>query len=267
MELILKIYLIQPLAALAVATVVVALGGCDHATPQAHMPAPPTAAMAQAQTPTMQTGVDAIKSCKAGGLDEATCSQVYHDMLAGRPPQGAATFTDCESKYGAGQCGNKPVPNASGTGSVFLPLVAGAALGALGGYMLSKNLAPKGAYVPPTDWLANRPSISAAQNPGVAAAASGMTPAAGAKASPYAQAPGAYKMSDPKIQGATGNAATQFTPPTSGGKASAGLTPPAQAVSPSKQGNYGSPYSQSGGYNYRAPRTMRPGERSLGQRR
>lgn len=231
------------------------------------MPAPPPAAMAQAQAPTMQTGVDAIKSCKAGGLDEATCSQVYHDMLAGRPPEGAATFSDCESKYGAGQCGNKPVPNASGTGSVFLPLVAGAALGALGGYMLSKNLAPKGAYVPPTDLLANRPSISAAQNPGVAAAAGGMTPAAGTRPSPYAQAPGAYKMSDPKLPGATGNGATQFTPPARGSSANAGLTPPAQSPSAFKQGNYGIPYSQSGGYNYRAPRTMRPGARSLGQRR
>ena len=216
----------------------------------------------------MQTGVEAINACKANGLTEATCTQVYHDMMAGRPPQGAATLADCEAKYGAGQCGNNPVPTASGTGNVFLPLVAGAALGALGGYLLSKNLAPKGAYVPPTDWLKNRPSISASQNPVAGAAA---------KASPYAQVPGTYKVAAPNVAGTVGTAATQFTPPAGGPKTSAAVPPAAQSAASFKQGSTSSPYAAGGGtspqygtgggYNYRAPQSMRPGARSLGRRR
>lgn len=261
--------------ALALTTVLLALAGCDHATPPRATPTTPPAAVAQAsatQTPTMQTGMEAIKACKANGLEEATCAQVYHDMMAGRPPQGAATFADCEAKYGVGQCGNNPVPNATGTGSVFLPLVAGAALGALGGYLLSKNLAPKGAYVPPTDWLKNRPSISAPQNPVPGMAKSGTA------ASAYAQAPGNYNVGNAKVAGApgaTGAAATQFTPPANGAKSSAAVPPAAQSGSSFKQGSTGNPYAASGnssqystgGYKYQAPKPMRPGSRSIGRRR
>lgn len=262
-------------ATLAAATALLGIAGCDRATPPQAMPSTPPAAIAQA--PTMQTGVEAIKACKAGGLDEASCTQVYHDMMAGRPPQGAATFADCEAKYGAGQCGNRSVPNASGTGSVFLPLVAGAALGALGGYLLSKNLAPKGAYVPPTDWLKSRPSISAPQNPVLGAGLGGTATGAAAKVGAYAQSPGVYKMGEPKVAGTTGATATQFTPPAGGAKTSAAMPPAAQSASSFKQGGSGSPYAasggnstqygSSGGYNYRAPKAMRPGARSLGQRR
>lgn len=253
-------------AALTLTTALLGLAGCDHATPPQATPSRPPAAIAQA--PTMQTGVEAINACKANGLTEATCTQVYHDMMAGRPPQGAATLADCEAKYGAGQCGNNPVPTASGTGNVFLPLVAGAALGALGGYLLSKNLAPKGAYVPPTDWLKNRPSISASQNPVAGAAA---------KASPYAQVPGTYKVAAPNVAGTVGTAATQFTPPAGGPKTSAAVPPAAQSAASFKQGSTSSPYAAGGGtspqygtgggYNYRAPQSMRPGARSLGRRR
>ena len=226
----------------------------------------------------METGIEAIKSCKAGGLDEATCTQVYHDMMAGRPPQGAATLANCEAKYGSGQCGNNPVPNANGSGSVFLPLVAGAALGALGGYLLSKNLAPKGAYVPPTDWLKNRPAISAAQNPGIGTAFGGNATGASAKVSPYAQAPGSYKMSEPKISGTTGAAATQFMPPAGASKYGSAVPPAAQSASSFNQGGSVSPYAAGGGtksqyggasngYSYRAPQSMRPGSRSIGRNR
>ncbi len=258
--------------ALTLTTAVLALAGCDNATPPRAMPNTPPAAVAQAsatQAPTMQTGMEAIKACKANGLEEATCTQVYHDMMAGRPPQGASTLADCEAKFGAGQCGNNPVPNANGSGSVFLPLVAGAALGALGGYLLSKNLAPKGAYTPPTDWLKNRPAISAPQNPVPGMAKSGA--AAGA----YAQTPGNYKVGDAKVAGAPGAAATQFTPPAGGAKSAAALPPATQSGSSFKQGSAASPYATSGGnssygnsnYNQRAPQSTRPGSRSIGRRR
>ena len=251
--------------------------GCDRAPPPQALPATPPAAIAQA-APTMQTGIEAITSCKAGGLDEATCTQVYRDMMAGRPPQGAATLATCEAKYGSGQCGNNPVPNASGSGSVFLPLVAGAALGAIGGYLLSKNLAPKGAYVPPTDWLKNRPAISAAQNPGIGTAFGGNAAGAPAKVSPYAQTPGSYKVADPKVAGATGAAATQFTPPTGAAKSGAAAPPAGQSTSSFKQGSSGSPYTANSGtssqysgtnkgYTYRAPQSTRPGSRSIGRNR
>jgi|GEM_PF-1419137 len=259
-------------AALAVTAALLGLAGCDHATPPQALPSTPPVAVAQAsaaQAPTMQTGMEAIKACKANGLEEATCTQVYHDMMAGRPPQGAATLADCEAKYGVGKCGNNPVPTASGTGSVFLPLVAGAALGALGGYLLSKNLAPKGAYVPPTDWLKNRPAISAPQNPVPGIAKSGTA------ASAYAQAPGNYKTSDTKVAGTTGSAATQFTPPANGAKSGTAVPPAAQSGSSFKQGSAASPYATSGnssqystgGYKYQAPKPMRPGSRSIGRRR
>lgn len=258
--------------AVTLTTAALLLAGCDSATPQRAMPNLPPAAVAQAsasQPPTMQTGMEAIKACKANGLEEATCTQVYHDMMAGRPPQGAATLADCEAKFGAGQCGNNPVPNANGSGSVFLPLVAGAALGALGGYLLSKNLAPKGAYTPPTDWMKSQPAISAPQNPVPGMAKSG------AAASAYAQAPGNYKAGDTKVAGTTGSAATQFTPPANGAKSSATVPPAAQSGSSFRQGGASSPYATGGGnssygnsnYSQRAPQSMRPGTRSFGRRR
>lgn len=258
--------------ALALTTAALVLAGCDNATPPRAMPTAPPAAVAQAastQTPTMQTGMEAIKACKANGLEEATCTQVYHDMMAGRPPQGAATLADCEAKFGAGQCGNNPVPNANGSGSVFLPLVAGAALGALGGYLLSKNLAPKGAYTPPTDWMKNQPAISAPQNPVPGMAKSG------AAASAYSQTPGSYKVGDTRVAGAPGAATSQFTPPAGGAKSAAVVPPAAQSGSSFKQGSASSPYATSGGsssygnsnYNQRAPQSMRPGTRSFGRRR
>ena len=52
----------------------------------------------------------------------------------------------------------------------FLPLLAGAAIRAIGGYFLSKNLAPKDAYVPPTDWPRNRPAVSGPLNPVIGSA-------------------------------------------------------------------------------------------------
>ena len=259
--------------ALAISAALLTLAGCDNSVPPRAMPTAPPAAVAQSaatQAPTMQTGTEAVKACIANGLSEATCAQVYHDMMAGRPPQGAASFAECETKYGAGQCGSNPVPSANGTGSVFLPLVAGAALGALGGYLLSKNLAPKGAYVPPTDWLKNRPAISAPQNPIAGGAV------AGKGASGYAQVPGAYKISDPKVAGAGGAASTQFTPPSGGAKASAVVPPAAQSGSSFKQGAATSPYATGGGsssgygnsaYTTRPSQAMRPGSRSLGSRR
>ena len=270
-------------SAVALSATVALLGvtGCDRAMPPQALPATPPAAIAQA--PTMQTGIEAITSCKAGGLDEATCTQVYRDMMAGRPPQGAATLATCEAKYGAGQCGNNPVPNASGSGSVFLPLIAGAALGALGGYFLSKNLAPKGAYVPPTDWLKNRPAISAAQNPGIGTAFGGNAAGAPAKVSPYAQTPGSYKVAEPKVGGLSGTAgaaATQFAPPAGAAKSGATVPPAGQSTSSFKQGSNSSssPYtanrgtsSQYGGtskgYTYRAPQSTGSSAKSTGRNR
>ena len=257
--------------ALAVGAATLALAGCDQATPPRAMPNTPHAAVAQAsatgasataQAPTMQNGTEAIKACMANGLSEATCAQVYHDMMAGRPPQGAATFAECEAKYGAGQCGGNPVPTASGTGSVFLPLVAGAALGALGGYLLSKNLAPKGAYVPPTDWLKNRPSISAPQNPVAGAAAGGAR-----STSAYAQAPGNYNTNVPKVAGVDAKTAQFGTP--GGAKSSVAPPPvsqPGSAYRPQAPAANVPRYG-SGNYAYKAPQTSRPGARSLGRRR
>ena len=256
---------------LAVGAATLALAGCDQATPPRAMPNTPPAAVAQAsatgvsaaaQAPTMQNGTEAIKACIANGLSEATCAQVYHDMMAGRPPQGAATFAECEAKYGVGQCGSNPVPTASGTGSVFLPLVAGAALGALGGYLLSKNLAPKGAYVPPTDWLKNRPSISAPQNPVAGAAAGGAR-----STSAYAQAPGNYNANAPKVAGVDAKTAQFGTP--GGAKSSVAPPPvsqPGSAYRPQAPAANAPRYG-SGNYAYKAPQTSRPGARNLGRRR
>ena len=264
--------------ALAVGAATLALAGCDQAPAPRAMPGTLPAAVAQAastgttataQAPTMQNGTEAIKACMANGLSEATCAQVYHDMLAGRPPQGAATFAECEAKYGVGQCGNHPVPTASGTGSVFLPLVAGAALGALGGYLLSKNLAPKGAYVPPTDWLKNRPSISAPQNPvaGAAGGAAGAIAGGAKSTSAYAQAPGNYSTGTTKVAGVDGKTA-QFSAP---GAAKSGVAPPpvsqpGSAYSPQAP-VANAPRYGSGSYAYKAPQTSRPGARNLGRRR
>ena len=256
---------------LAVGAATLALAGCDQAAPPRAMPNTPPAAVAQAsaagatataQAPTMQNGTEAIKACMANGLSEATCAQVYHDMMAGRPPQGAATFAECEAKYGVGQCGSNPVPTASGTGSVFLPLIAGAALGALGGYLLSKNLAPKGAYVPPTDWLKNRPSISAPQNPVAGAAAGGAR-----STSAYAQAPGNYNANAPKVAGVDAKTAQFGTP----GAAKSSVAPPpvsrpGSGYSPQAPAANAPRYG-SGNYAYKAPQTSRPGARNLGRRR
>ena len=113
--------------ALAAGAATLTMAGCDQATPPRAMSSTPPAAVAQATqagatatatAPTMQSGTEAIKACMANGLSEATCAQVYHDMMSGRPPQGAATFAECEAKYGVGQCGSNPVPTASGAGSV-----------------------------------------------------------------------------------------------------------------------------------------------------
>ncbi|MBL8311086.1 MAG: DUF1190 domain-containing protein [Burkholderiales bacterium] len=259
----------------AVGAAMLALAGCDLTTPSRAMPGMPHAAYAPASSsgaaasplaPTMQTGTEAIKACMANGLSEATCAQVYHDMMAGRPPQGAATFAECEAKYGVGQCGKNPVPTASGTGSVFLPLVAGAALGALGGYLLSKNLTPKGAYVPPTDWLKNRPSISAPQNPAMGGAAGAMTGDA-RRTSAYAQAAGNYNTGATKAAGVDGKTA-QFNAP---GAAKSSVTPPPASQPGSAYGpqapTANGPRYGSGNYAYKAPQTSRPGARSLGRRR
>ncbi len=141
-------------------------------------------------------------------------------------------------------------------------VVAGAALGALGGYLLSKNLAPKGAYVPPTDWLKNRPSISAPQNP-VAGAATG-----GARStSAYAQAPGNYNTNAPKVAGVDAKTAQFGTP--GGAKSSVAPPPvsqPGSAYRPQAPAANAPRYG-SGNYAYKAPQTSRPGARNLGRRR
>lgn len=267
------ISLLNPKAVvLAMGTAMLALAGCDIATPPHAVAKTPPAAVAQAaapQAPTMQTGAEAIKACMANGLSEATCAQVYHDMMAGRPPQGAATFAECEAKYGVGQCGSNPVPTASGTGSVFLPLVAGAALGALGGYLLSKNLAPKGAYVPPTDWLKNRPAIGAPQNPvaGGAVGAAGAVANGGKSSSAYAQTPGNYSSNAPKVAGVDAKTAQFATP----GAAKSSVAPPPVSQPGSAYGaqapTANAPRYSSGSYAYKAPQASRPGARNLGRRR
>lgn len=147
------------LAATVVLALAVAGCGSDHPPPK------PQVSISAPQAQTLQTGADAIKACKAEGLEEANCVSIYHDMIAGKQPQGAPTLAGCEAQHGVGNCGSNPIPNANGSGSVFLPLLAGAAMGAIGGYFLSKNLAPKGAYVPPTDWLRNRPAVAGPLNP------------------------------------------------------------------------------------------------------
>ena len=134
----------QPIFALAAAvavTLAVSACGGDHSPPPQQQQ--PQSAISAAQA--LQTGADAIKACKAEGLEEANCVSIYRDMMAGKQPQGAPTLASCEAQHGVGNCGSNPIPNANGSGSLCLPLLVGAAMGAIGGYVLSKNLAPKGA--------------------------------------------------------------------------------------------------------------------------
>ena len=139
----------QQIFALAVAvavTLAVSACGGDH-SPTPPPQQQPQSAISAPQAQALQTGADAIKACKAEGLEEANCVSIYRDMIAGKPLQGAPTLASCEAQHGVGNCGSNPIPipNANGSGSVFLPLLVGAAMGAIVGYFLSRNLAPKGA--------------------------------------------------------------------------------------------------------------------------
>ena len=134
------IFTLAPAVVLALA-----ISGCGGD----HQPPKPQVATSAPQAQTLQTGADAIKACKAEGLEEANCVSIYRDMMAGKQPQGAPTLASCEAQHGVGNCGSNPIPIPipipNGSGSVFLPLLVEAAMGAIGGYFLSRNLAPIGA--------------------------------------------------------------------------------------------------------------------------
>ena len=219
-----QIFTLAPAIALALA--VAACGG-DHQPPK------PQVAISAPQAQTLQTGADAIKACKAEGLEEANCVSIYHDMMAGKQPQGAPTLAGCEAQHGVGNCGSNPIPNANGSGSVFLPLLAGAAMGAIGGYFLSKNLAPKGAYVPPTDWLRNRPAVSGSLNPVIGSAintgkATGNVPSAAGGFNDLNKAkPGDYQTGQVKVNGSDKTGSTQFGMPPQGAKSTSVPNSPA----------------------------------------
>ena len=160
--------------ALAVGAATLALAGCDQATPPRAMPNTPHAAVAQAsatgasataQAPTMQKRHRAIKACMANGLSEATCAQVYHDMMAGRPPQGAATLPNARrsmarASAAATRCPLRAAPVACSCRWWRARRWARSAV------ICCRKSGPEGAYVPPTDWLKNRPSISARRRTG-----------------------------------------------------------------------------------------------------
>ena len=103
-------------AAVAVTLAVSACGG-DHSPPPPQQQ--PQSAISAAQAQALQTGADAIKACKAEGLEEANCVSIYRDMMAGKQPQGAPTLASCEAQHGVGNCGSNPIPNANGSGSLF----------------------------------------------------------------------------------------------------------------------------------------------------
>ena len=201
----------------ATALAISACGG-DHSPPK------PQVAINTPAAHTLQTGADAIKACKAEGLEEANCVSIYHDMMAGKQPQGAPTLAGCEAQNGVGNCGSNPIPNANGSGSVFLPLLAGAAMGAIGGYFLSKHLAPQGAYVPPTDWLRNRPTVSGPLNPVIGSAinsgkATGNVPSAAGSFNDLNKAkPGDYQTGQVKLKGVDKVGASEFGVPSQSGR-------------------------------------------------
>lgn len=107
----------------------------------------------------MNQQVAAIKSCMAEGLSEETCAGIHQQLVTGTL-KGSPNMSSCEAQYGAGQCGSVPVAHADGsTGSVILPLVAGAALGYLAHHMMSTRSMPSGVSVPTPGWVNNRPSV------------------------------------------------------------------------------------------------------------
>ena len=244
----------QPIFTLAIsfatALAISACGG-DHSPPT------PQVAINTPLAQTLQTGAEAIKACKAEGLEEANCVSIYHDMMAGKQPQGAPTLAGCEAQHGVGNCGSNPIPNANGSGSVFLPLLAGAAMGAIGGYFLSKNLAPKGAYVPPTDWLRNRPTVSGPLNPvigsgiGTGKAASNVPSAAGGFADLNKAKPGEYQTGQVKVNGSDKVGSTQFGLPAQAAKSTS--VPNGQSTSafrqPPSSPSYTTQRSATNGYN------------------
>jgi uncharacterized protein YgiB involved in biofilm formation len=122
-----------------------------------------------AQNTAMSQQVMAIKSCMEEGLSEDTCAGVHKQMVAGTLT-GSPNVASCEAQYGAGQCGSVPVARPDGSsGSVILPLAAGAALGYLAHSMMSTNSMPGGAVMPQRSWVNNRPAIyqqAAKQNAG-----------------------------------------------------------------------------------------------------
>ena len=110
------IFTLAPAVVLALA-----ISGCGGD----HQPPKPQVATSAPQAQTLQTGADAIKACKAEGLEEANCVSIYRDMMAGKQPQGAPTLSGCEAQHGVGNCGSNPIPNANGSGSVFTPVGGG----------------------------------------------------------------------------------------------------------------------------------------------
>ena len=243
-----QIFTLAPAVFLALA--VSACGG-DHQAPK------PQAALSTPQAQTLQSGADAIKACKAEGLEEANCVSIYHDMMAGKQPQGAPTLAGCEAQHGVGNCGSNPIPNANGSGSVFLPLLAGAAMGAIGGYFLSKHLAPQGAYVPPTDWLRNRPTVSGPLNPVIGSAintgkATGNVPSAAGGFSDLNKAKATdYQTGPVKINGSDKVGATQFGVPAQTGTPSSGpnVPPTSSYKQPPSSPSYSAQRAATNGYN------------------
>ena len=129
-------------------------------------------------------------------------------------------MASCKAQHRVGNCGSNPIPipilSANGSRSVFSPLLAEAAIGAIGGYLLSKNLAPKGAYVPPTDWRRNRPAVSGPLNPVIGSAintgkATGNSPSPTSSFADLNKAkPGVYQTGQLKVNGSDTTGSTQL---------------------------------------------------------
>lgn len=107
----------------------------------------------------MNQQVAAIKGCMEEGLSEETCVTVHKQMVTGTLT-GSPSISACEAQYGVGKCDTVPVARPDGSsGSIILPLVAGAAMGYIAHSLMSSNSMPSGATTPQRSWLNNRPPI------------------------------------------------------------------------------------------------------------
>jgi hypothetical protein len=143
-----------------IATLTVVTAGCTGDQP-------PVVQQQTAAQVAMHRQVETINSCKAEGLEEATCLAVYSQMKSGNI-QNYSSTASCEQQLGAGQCQTVPImrPDGTSAGTMVVSALAGAAMGAIGYHLLKNGMSGGVATLPPSAWSQNnRPSVSAPQNP------------------------------------------------------------------------------------------------------